>query len=119
LGEALLALHRKACAATASNVVSLDAHILEFVGLAAVVRRVGPALQIRARQIALGELLSWITHPARAADGERLYAARADRFISSLQYGLRSNLVRVGLALLLCHRRRNHCRGCEKQHPKS
>ena len=58
LGEVLLALDRESGAAAAGNVVALNAHIVQFRGLAGEVNGEGIALQVRARQVALGELLA-------------------------------------------------------------
>jgi hypothetical protein len=56
LSSALLALDRNSAAA-AGRVIPLNANIVYFQGLAAEVSRERPALQVRAWEIALGELL--------------------------------------------------------------
>src|SRR5439155_26600363 len=69
--EGLLALHRKARAAATTNIVPLNAGVFPFGGLAAEVNGFSIGLQVRPRQIALGELLAGVAHPpgARSSPG--------------------------------------------------
>src|SRR5205814_9417024 len=103
--EAYLALDREAGAAATRIVVSLNARVLPFGGLAAEVGGEDKVLDVRARQVALGELLTRVAHPACAAIRPRLDAARADRFVGGLQQSLGGGLVWVWLVLR--HRRPN------------
>src|SRR5207302_390045 len=106
LVEVLLALDRKSCATAAERIVPLHAHVLPFGGLAAEVSREGKALQVRAVQVALGELLARVAHPAGAGNRPRLDAACADRLVGGLQKALSGGLVWV--RLILRHRRPDH-----------
>src|SRR5207247_9331898 len=102
--KALLALDWKAGAAATQWLVSLNAHVFGFGGLAGEVNSRGIALQVRAIQVALGELLARVAHPAGGGDRVGLHVACADRLVSSLQQSLAGNLVRVWRRRL-CHRR--------------
>src|SRR5262249_28359180 len=64
LSKFLLTLHREAGAATAGNIIPLNAHIFRFRRLAAEVHDADVALQVRAWQVALSELLTRVTPPA-------------------------------------------------------
>jgi hypothetical protein len=110
LSKVLLALDREAGTASAGNVVPLNAHIVVFRRLAIVVNGADPALQVGARQVALGELLARIAHPPRGRKNVGLDFVRADRLVGGLQQVLGGLLRGV-----LRGRWRDHCRGCQKQ----
>src|SRR5262249_7003762 len=95
--EPLFALDRKACSAAAYWIVSLNARVLPARGVAAEINVFAIALQVRARQVALGELLARISHPAGAGSGPALEEARSHRLVGGLQQCLGSGLVRVWL----------------------
>src|SRR5262249_39430164 len=77
--EGHLALDGETCSAAARGIVPLNARVLPTGRLAGEVNGFGVVLRVRARQVALGELLAWVAHPAGAGSGPALDEARPHR----------------------------------------